>query len=116
MFLLLYTYKYCLYCSTYFCFVTQGAMVHHIHIGVIYAGDAGEMSPPLFEMANFVPTTPTSRSVTECLVFLSEKKCRHHFSKQSDTLAYTWFCSVHNFVVTGLLGSLYFMVQERNCY
>ncbi len=30
------------------------------HIGVIYtgdAGDAGDMSPPLFEMADFVPTT-----------------------------------------------------------
>ena len=27
-------------------------------IGVIYTGDAGDMSSPLFEMANFVPTTP----------------------------------------------------------
>ncbi len=26
-------------------------------IGVIYTGDAGDMSPPLFEMADFVPTT-----------------------------------------------------------
>ncbi len=27
------------------------------YIGVIYTGDAGDMSPPLFEMADFVPTT-----------------------------------------------------------
>ncbi len=27
------------------------------NIGVIYTGDAGDMSPPLFEMADFVPTT-----------------------------------------------------------
>ncbi len=26
-------------------------------IGVIYTGDAGDMSPPLFEMADFVPAT-----------------------------------------------------------
>ncbi len=28
-----------------------------LSIGVIYTGDAGDMSPPLFEMADFVPTT-----------------------------------------------------------
>ena len=57
-------------------------------IGVIYAGDAGDMSPPLFEMANFVPHhTPHRGRSPNVFFFLIWKKCSHHFSKQSDALA-----------------------------
>ena len=59
-------------------------------IGVIYAGAAGDMSPPLFEMANFVPTTLHIAVGHRMFFFLFWKKCPHHFSKQSDALDSPW--------------------------
>ncbi len=44
-------------------------------IGVIYTGDAGDMSPPLFEMADFVPTTFWKHLVKMFWKIKRTKKC-----------------------------------------
>ncbi len=47
----------------------------HLLIGVIYTGDAGDMSPPLFEMADFVPTTFWKHLVKMFWKIKRTKKC-----------------------------------------
>ncbi len=53
--------------------VTLASLVRNI--GVIYTGDAGDMSPPLFEMADFVPTTFWKHLVKMFWKIKRTKKC-----------------------------------------